>query len=68
MIYRVQLNRLVREKKIISIEAQNRSDLEEKLHAAFDEDDDQDWKPDPSWGTEEANHYILAAEVERKVG
>jgi len=60
----VEMAQLVRQVKIIVVEAPSIDDLDEDvLSTVYEkyEDDGRNWKMDDSWGSEEGSHSVVGA-------
>ena len=57
MKFQVHLARLVRECKVVTVEAENPDDID--LDALYEKEDGSDWEADAEWGCEEGTHCVL---------
>lgn len=60
MKFKVELARLVRETRVVVVEAESKEELWKQLSEVYDKDDDAgDWTPDNEWGCEPGTHTII---------
>ena len=63
MKFKVELARLVRETRVVVVEATTQEELQERLSEVYDLDDDLgEWKDDVEWGCDEGTHTIIGTD------
>lgn len=59
MKYRVQLARLVRQTKDVTIELADGADPDDAAREAYEDDEGMDWDDDCEWGADEGTHALI---------